>query len=306
MEKRILALFTRTPLHIGAGSSVGAIDQPIQRERHTGFPVIPASGLKGVFADEWTEILPNPKRAGESTGRRTKDGTWLFGAEDAENASAGAIMFGEAKILAFPVRSARGAFAWITCPTILRRAARDGALKTAGWDELKSLPDENAMFSNSGSITLKDNNECKIVLEEYCFAHHAELPQGLAEGMQGLLSTDPVWSEISSRLAVLSDGMMTHFSVSSCEVAQHVRINDATGTAAKGGLFNQENVPSEAMFYSPICFCAESDKRKSKADLRGAEVAAKEFSERIESCGGVFQFGGDGSTGLGYCTVKLI
>ena len=42
-NSRILYLFTRTPLHVGAGASVGAIDQPIQRERHTGFPVIPAS-----------------------------------------------------------------------------------------------------------------------------------------------------------------------------------------------------------------------------------------------------------------------
>ena len=45
-DKRILYLFTRTPLHVGAGASVGAIDQPIIRERHTGFPVIPATSLK--------------------------------------------------------------------------------------------------------------------------------------------------------------------------------------------------------------------------------------------------------------------
>ncbi|MDA1278093.1 MAG: RAMP superfamily CRISPR-associated protein [Verrucomicrobia bacterium] len=52
-------LFTRTPLHIGAGASVGAIDQPIQRERHTGFPIIPATGLKGSFADQWPTTLRN-------------------------------------------------------------------------------------------------------------------------------------------------------------------------------------------------------------------------------------------------------
>ncbi len=28
-QNRILYIFTRTPLHVGAGSSVGAIDQPI-------------------------------------------------------------------------------------------------------------------------------------------------------------------------------------------------------------------------------------------------------------------------------------
>ena len=53
MIQRNLLIFTRTPLHVGAGSSVGAIDQPIQRERHTGFPIIPGSSLKGCFADQW-------------------------------------------------------------------------------------------------------------------------------------------------------------------------------------------------------------------------------------------------------------
>ena len=49
MQTKILYLFTRTPLHVGAGASVGAIDQPIQRERHTGFPIIPGSSIKGVL-----------------------------------------------------------------------------------------------------------------------------------------------------------------------------------------------------------------------------------------------------------------
>ena len=50
-NKRILYVFTRTPLHVGAGASVGAIDQPVQRERHTGFPIIPGSSIKGVLRD---------------------------------------------------------------------------------------------------------------------------------------------------------------------------------------------------------------------------------------------------------------
>ena len=60
MTSKILTLFTRTPLHVGAGASVGAIDQPIIRERHTGFPIIPGSSLKGVLADLWHAAkIPN-------------------------------------------------------------------------------------------------------------------------------------------------------------------------------------------------------------------------------------------------------
>lgn len=53
-QSRILYLFTRTPLHVGAGASVGAIDQPIIRERHTGFPILPGTSLKGVLRDTAT------------------------------------------------------------------------------------------------------------------------------------------------------------------------------------------------------------------------------------------------------------
>ena len=55
MTTKLLTIFTRTPLHVGAGSSVGAVDQPIFRERHTRFPVIPGSALKGVLADLFME-----------------------------------------------------------------------------------------------------------------------------------------------------------------------------------------------------------------------------------------------------------
>ena len=51
MQTKIMSIFTRTPLHVGCGSSVGAVDQPVVRERHTGYPVIPGSAIKGVLAD---------------------------------------------------------------------------------------------------------------------------------------------------------------------------------------------------------------------------------------------------------------
>ena len=57
MTTRTLVIFTRTPLHVGTGNSVGAIDQPVVRERHTGFPIIPGSGLKGVLRDHLSAQL---------------------------------------------------------------------------------------------------------------------------------------------------------------------------------------------------------------------------------------------------------
>jgi CRISPR-associated protein Cmr4 len=314
MKQKLLYLFTRTPLHVGSDASVGAIDQPIQRERHTGFPILPASSLKGTFADAWNDNLHEESNdKGEIWKVRVKkDGAasaaaWLFGSDSDKHPFAGAIQFSEARLLAFPIRSALGSFAWITCPLALSRAMRDGVpgVKAIDGAALKSLTgdkaDEHVLFAKSGPLALGD----KVVLEEYTFAHAGELPPGLGDALANLLKdgekeSDPVWREVASRLVVLSDGMMSFFAQNACEVAQHVRISDETGTAEGGALFNQENVPSETLFYSVVHFFAG---RGEKFKDKKPEEAVVEFSKKL--AGQVSQFGGDASTGLGYCTVKL-
>jgi CRISPR-associated protein Cmr4 len=312
MKQKLLYLFTRTPLHVGAGSSVGAIDQPIIRERHTGFPVIPASSLKGTFADAWNEcLLDEQNDKGETKKVRVKkdgaasDAAWLFGSDSDKHAAAGALQFSEAKLLAFPIRSAKGSFAWITCPLMLARAVRDGALdnglvpsfqKPANGQPDKS--DELAFFATTGPLAFGD----KVVLEEYTFSRTGnDEAATVGVALAKFLPDDPVWKEVVSRLVILSDGMMSYFAQNSCEVAQHVRISDETGTAEGGALFNQENVPSESLFYSVIHGFKE---RTLKDKRRPAEDALKAFADKLMKQP-TFQFGGDASTGLGYCTVKL-
>jgi CRISPR-associated protein Cmr4 len=306
MQTRILYLFTRTPLHVGAGSSVGAIDQPIQRERHTGFPIIPGTAIKGVFADAWNGALETNGNGQKHRGK--SEAAWLFGSDDANAAAAGALQFSEGKLLAFPIRSAKGSFAWITCPLILRRAVRDGVMDEA---MLPKTPpsDEQGLFHSPGPLalkTIKDGKEVpQVVLEEYTFTRGEDLPPGLGDALANLLKTDnkevdPVWKEIACRLVILSDGMMSFFAQNACEVAQHVRISDETGTAEGGALFNQENVPSETLFYSVVHFFAG---RGEKFKDKKPSEAVTEFGNKLEAH--VFQFGGDASTGLGYCTVVL-
>jgi CRISPR-associated protein Cmr4 len=321
-EKRILYLFTRTPLHVGAGASVGAIDQPIIRERHTGFPVIPATSLKGTFADAWNDgllqdgnkkVRVKGRQEGDKTVWETSEVAWLFGSDDANHSFAGALQFSEARLLAFPIRSARGSFAWITCPLMLARAARDGVkgIKALTEDEAAVFSgadgDANALFTADGPLTVKvkegNSEESQVVLEEYTFTHVRELPSDFGKAFAELLLDDPVWQEVASRLVVLSNGMMSFFARNACEVAQHVRISDETGTAEGGALFNQENVPSEAMFYSVLHAFDERTADKDKAERRNPDAVLKAFAEKTD--GEVFQFGGDASTGLGYCTVKF-
>jgi CRISPR-associated protein Cmr4 len=325
MTSKILTLFTRTPLHVGAGASVGAIDQPIVRERHTGFPIIPGSSLKGVLADLW-HADTNTDAKGKTTRDLAKNITWLFGSDSDEKASAGALSFGEARLLLFPIRSAKGSFAWITSPLLLARASRDSAKNVSALSKELSDKfnakdgDSFALFAASAPIALagiaaisattntvaKSGTPTRLVLEDYTFTHAAELPAGLADALKSLIpdTTEPVLADLANRLVIISDGMMSFFAKTACEIAQHVRIDDATGTASEGGLFNQENVPAETLFYAvihatPPRSATHRDAKKSPAD------ALASLAIRLDDVRHTLQIGGDATTGLGYCTAIL-
>ena len=132
MTTKQLIIFTRTPLHVGSGGGLGPIDLPVQRERHTRHPIIPGSSIKGVFRYTATSL-------DSELGSETLKIDDLFGPEDPESGKArsGDLTFTEARPLAFPVRSAKGAFAYITCPMALQRFARDSGL--TGLSELPQV-----------------------------------------------------------------------------------------------------------------------------------------------------------------------
>jgi CRISPR-associated protein Cmr4 len=150
----LLTFYAETPIHMGSGQSVSYVDLPIQRERHTSFPVLWASGIKGVIRNlalrEWND--------------KDKINT-IFG-PDPEDASdfASCISITDAKILLYPVRSVKGVFAWITCPFVLKRFKED--LKAIGVDfkELNyqkiDVPDDK-VFIASDNLTIQNKNSCR-------------------------------------------------------------------------------------------------------------------------------------------------
>ena len=279
METKILAIFTRTPLHVGAGNSVGAVDSPIMRERHTKIPVIPGSSIKGVISDLWNEDCEKDKR-GNNVRKKDSQAEKLFGSQDDKNAKAGSLLIGEARAILFPVRSAKGSFSWITCPLALARLKRDAGLKFA--DVIIA-----GMNCHGGTaVTLGQN----VILEEYsltsvqtaCKEMEKELAKFIPEEMKSLAE---------GRISIVSDEMFSYFCENACEVVTRIRVNDETGTVDKGALFNQEQVPSETLFYSVI------------AQKSGSAIHA--LKDKLESCKNTIQLGGDETIGLGHCTVTV-
>jgi CRISPR-associated protein Cmr4 len=287
MTSKILYLFTRTPLHVGAGSSVGAIDQPIQRERHTGFPIIPGSSIKGVLRYTASNL--------DSLDRsKVNDlfGPELTGENAERDARAGDITFGEARPLAFPVRSAKGSFAYVTCPLALQRFARDSK---ATLPEL-TQPGEQTCYAGS-KVT---STSSKVVLEEYAFGSNGAFPQEWETALKGLIP-DPVWQEAGGRLVLLSDGDFSHFVSTATEISNHVKIDARTGAASKGALFNLESVPAETLFFAPVHVVG-----RPANDKKGyyQSDSAKELAELLDRHP-VLQFGGNSTTGRGFCSITL-
>lgn len=300
MTRRILCLFTRTPLHIGDETKSGATDRPLLREKHTSMPIVPGPTLKAVFADAWTE--PAPVATPQSD-----EAIWLFGPSATSETNPGVLSFCDAVLLAFPVRSARGGFGWITSPQVLQRAARDGVIALSLLPETPPA-DDQAFFARlplGREAGQPPNVQTRIVLEEYTFVRASDLPAGLAQALAGMFPGDPIWKEIASRLVIVSNSTMSFFTQAACEVIRRMRVDPVTGTAAPGPVFSQENVPSEAMFYAVVACAAENDPARKPEHQRTPQDAARRFTHKLQSLGPVFQIGGSGSVGQGLCSVEI-
>src|ERR1017187_241015 len=287
MKRHLLTFYTRTPLHVGSGTSVDVVDLPIMRERITGFPVIPSTSLKGVLREEARQKL------GEETTRL------LFG-EDRQPSEkegiashAGGVQIIEAKLLAFPVRSLAGCFAWLTCPTALRRFQRATGLSV-------TIPEPQPEHLIAGSDWLVAGRN-EVVLEEYALSLQPgaalNAASETAKGLHGL-TADLLWQEeLGKRLAIVHDENFQHFVTSCTEVVARIAIDPSTRTNAGGALFNQENIPCEALFYS-VLHVLPARKPGANGDLRQHLV-------NLLADAKVIQIGGDETTGHGLCETKL-
>ena len=112
MITRPFLLHALSPLHAGTGHTPDIIDLPTARMKGTGIPFMPGSSIKGVLRDARRAIDREKAEA-------------VFGPSDDPAAHAGALIVGDARLLALPVRSFRGTFAWVTSPLLLTLAKRD-------------------------------------------------------------------------------------------------------------------------------------------------------------------------------------
>jgi len=237
-KSAILTFYAETPIHMGAGQSVSYVDLPVQRERHTSFPVLWSSGIKGVIRDLASRVW-NDKDKVET----------IFGPEDGSSDFASCISITDAKILLYPVRSVKGVFAWITCPFVLKRFKED--LKAIGIGlnvQIFDVSDDKVLVSNSSVLRI-DNNQ--VALEEFVFkAEVKNEVKELAEFLKRFVHQNDL--NLENHLAIVSDNVFRDFVNYAVEIRTRIRIDQTKGTVKEGALFSEELIPSESVFYSLI------------------------------------------------------
>jgi len=329
-KSKLFFIITETPLHPGSGGEVaGLVDLPVQRERHTNFPKIEASGLKGCIREAFRDLNPEITINGQKIkpkeeiiykeGDKEKKTDYLslvFGPEDTEEAHAGALAFTDARILLFPVKSLKGVFTWITCPMVLERFKED--LKLTGENFNYLLPEEikegNCWISDGSTIFIDD----QIVLEEYTFkaekkSEVKEIAKFFAQKIFPLRENDTYkfWREkLEKDLVILSDEDFEQFVTSSTEVITRTRIDDVTDTVKSGALWTEEYLPQDTILYS-IAMASpvrvEKDKAKGVFNVGNLDKEAEKVLQFFElGIPEVIQIGGNQTIGKGIVRIQIL
>jgi CRISPR-associated protein Cmr4 len=284
------------------GSTVGLVDLPIQRERITHYPCIAGPGLKGALRAE-VEL--------SGAGNGYPGAREIFG-PDTRNAKdhAGAVSFGDARLLLFPVRSLRGVFAWTTSATALARYSRD--LAAAGISGAPPMPSGPASGCASAATWNAIAAGGVAVLEEYTFAHDvAGDPAVLAVAKwlaEHALPQTPEYKhyrdQLLKRLVLLSEDDFRDFTQFATEVVTRVHLDTETKTVLPGQLWTEEMLPAETLLYAPL-HCCRARRRDPNG---GVQAAAATGVEVLKALRGVspdrLQLGGDETVGRGIVCLR--
>ena len=300
----IMFLHAATALHPGSGAALGVIDLPVEREPHTHWPLIPGTSLKGVLRDALRESLCE-KYPERSVADGAPEVTEIFGRPTSAAADhAGALSLTDARILAFPVRSMKGVFAWITCSDVLARFARDARLAGVGISAPPSAsPGSDECFVLQGSpLEIPNQHQSGLLLEEFDFTAKAS-PQDVGAFLKAVATmafADPQRrDEFLKRVVVLHPDAFTHFVRHSTHVRARIALDYDTKTASDGALFYEEYLPPETILYSLLL----ASPGRGKVATPAPEVI-RSIRRTVDSLP-FLQVGAGQTVGCGICTVTF-
>lgn len=286
-KKMILSIYTETPMHPGSGSSINRpIDLPIQRERHTDFPFIQSSTLKGVLRDY------------AAAGKKFGNVDEIFGKPD--SSAAGLVSITDAKLAAFPVRTLSGVFGWITCPLILNRLVMDVSPTLGASIEINSvkLKDSEALVANDSNV-LTGND---VIIEDIRLTKMSNQATSKIAGLLSkLLPEEPSYSYIKNKMTkdimVVSDTLFKELVLLTTEVVARIKIDQEKGTAQEGAPWYEEYIPTDTLLYSQILISSRANENNNSSAITNSLMLLSKS---------VIQIGGDETVGKGLAKIKML
>lgn len=291
-EKRAMFIYSVSPVHMGAGTTLGVIDNPIQREQHTDHPVMAGSGIKGAMRhDAKGKMSPDDLKA-------------IFGPEAGNSVDhAGAVSFSDGQLVLFPIRSMKEGFVYATCPTALARLARLLDAANILHDVSSPEVDADKCIAATDEVLTSDGS---LILEAYMYTHDGSGREALSESARWLADNAiPAGDackffreKVKKHTVLLNDGEFAFFVKNATVVEPHVCIDDVTGTAKGTGLFFTENLPPESLMVSLMMSSSER-----KTGGKGADVIIEKVKDTFN--GVLLQIGGDATTGRGQVMLRF-
>ena len=293
----ICKFYAVSPIHAGSGTSTSAVDLPIQRERHTNWPHIQASGVKGAFRAHFRDF------ANKDNDKQLIN--LIFGSDEQDGWDKkidnlpGAMSVSDARLLAFPMRSNIAPFVWVTCPSVLKRLKTDLQYISLGGEitiNEQDIQGDNAVWIGKGELEKPD------ILEDAVVNVNREVEDDFFKN---------IFSELRNLLLISDD--MFDYAVSCCtEIQTNIKIDSKTGTAEDGALRYQEFLPADSVLYSIVHYSGrnlgeiKNDEQNSLAaqikDLN-AEMIKNHVEDTVKD---FIQIGGDETLGKGICKLEWI
>ena len=288
-QTALLLLTSETPLHAGAGQSVDGIDLPIQREVHTDWPCVFGSAVKGAL-----RAHAEQRMAAKPMAVTDLFGPDHGGAQERDTSHAGALLVGDATLLALPVRSLQSSFKWVTCPQAITRFARTA--------ERLGLALTLPAISQPAPDKALGQGDAKLFLEEFRFEQSPDACIGaLAKALAPLSGGALDEATLVQRLVVVHDDIFSFLARNAISVQPHIAIDSTTKTVKDGALWFEETLPPETLLYVPLT--ATASRRKGSA-LTAAQVL-EQFEQLLPAGKNWLQLGGNETTGMGWCRVGI-
>jgi CRISPR-associated protein Cmr4 len=255
---------------------------PVIREKSTGWPYLPGSSVKGVLRDA---VATAPGADADIV----KD---AFGPEaGASPDHAGTLSFTDLKLLALPVRTYAGGFAWVTSPLAMARWVRDGggAATLMNFPVTPQLDDDSIFLPQGANVAIKTGNTVRLEDLELT-AHELPIVLDIANAIAGQALAGPFADMFPSHFGIVSNTTFSFLTRTCTEITARNRIDQGKKIVQGGALWWEEALPAETILAGPIVAFRDQGQKHPAVDLLAAVGAATAAT---------VQLGGNATVGRG-------